>query len=341
MSKFDNSNFYATFPFTTSGFSDLRRHRTELAVQQLMASAGVSAPVIVVPDGPLSTDHVPTATAEPPAAPARPRNDVRIRRAVPPAAPARLLPLAAFVWGSRALPPQPRTRQDHALIWVTGGRLHLDFPRRHHRLRPGDLHYVPAGTAFAALPMQGAQGHVALLNPALAGSAAADLPPRGLAAHVGIDGPRLLALLGALAAADPASAAGRLADLAQCLNGLSPERPPAPEPAGPPQDRNLVERFMALAEARLAGGASLAELAVELRSSMAALDRACTAARGRRAIELIHDLRLERAASLLRQGRQTPAQIAEALGYSSQAHFTRAFVAATGRTPEVFRAQPC
>ncbi|WP_256445663.1 helix-turn-helix domain-containing protein [Paracoccus everestensis] len=72
-----------------------------------------------------------------------------------------------------------------------------------------------------------------------------------------------------------------------------------------------------------------------------ALDQACMVARGKRAVEVIHDLKLERAAALLRGTNRPTLHIAADLGYSSHGHFIRAFVAATGRTPDRFRAQSC
>lgn len=310
MSLIDNRNFGATFPFSPSGLRDL------------VAEAG---------------EHLAPVVAD--LAPQVARRPAPLGRAVPPSLPARLLPLAAFVWGSRALPPQPRTRADHTLIWVTGGRMHLDYPRHHHRMLAGDLRFVPAGTAFAALPMQGAKGHVALLPAALTAHMGTAIAA-GIAAQVGPEASRLLALLRGLTRPDPATTAQLAAGLAACLGGLAPERTCLPDRPAAAQDRGLVERFLDLAGQRLGDGGSLAELASELHSSMAMLDRACIAARGRRAIDLVHDMRLEHAVRSLRQGTESPARIAVRLGYTSHAHLTCAFIAATGRTPEAFRAQP-
>lgn len=129
-------------------------------------------------------------------------------------------------------------------------------------------------------------------------------------------------------------------DLSRCLSQLEPARDERLEAAAHTRhDRALLDRFLAMAAARLDYRGSIADLAGEMGTTTAALDRACIAGRGRRAIEVIHDLRLERAVALLRKTDLGPARIAADLGYSSHAHFTRAFVAATGRTPENFRAQ--
>ncbi|MCZ0961777.1 helix-turn-helix domain-containing protein [Paracoccus benzoatiresistens] len=256
----------------------------------------------------------------------------------------RLLPLEAFVWGSQSKPPQPRTRPDHVLIWVTEGHVHLDFPREHLRLCAGDLRYIPAGTAFAAAAAEGTRGHVLLLSAPLALQAAPPLPDRVLAAQVGSHAAQLEATLREIGIETPDSGAGTLSCLMNLLSlrlrQLAPARvQDAPAPGLP--DRPLIERFMALARERLGEARSVAELAAELGSTTLLLDHACLAAHGKRAVEMIHDLRLECAARMLRETARPTQRIAAELGYSSHAHFTRAFVSATGRTPEAFRVQSC
>ncbi|RNF33755.1 AraC family transcriptional regulator [Paracoccus methylarcula] len=91
--------------------------------------------------------------------------------------------------------------------------------------------------------------------------------------------------------------------------------------------------------AHLREGPTIADLAAELGTGTAALDHACQSARGKRAIDLMHEVRLQRAVEMLREGGQSPAQIAKELGYTSHTHFTRSFVAATGQRPETFRDQ--
>lgn len=257
----------------------------------------------------------------------------------------RLLPLTAFIRRDAGRPPQPRTRPDHTLIWATAGEVRLDYPRNGLVLGPGDLRLIPAGTAFAAMPAQGAEGHVALIATGLTANAAPKLPDRGLAAHVGDRGPQLLTALTQLAdeatCADAAMLTCLVNLLSLRLHQLDPAKQSGQRDRQPIPDRPLLERFLALAATRLGDAGSLADLAEELDTTVAALDRACIAGRGRRAVELVHQLRLERAVDLLRNSRHGAARIAADLGYSSHAHFTRAFIAATGRTPEAFRAQSC
>ena len=255
----------------------------------------------------------------------------------------RLLPLDGFVWAGRD--GQPRTRPDHVMIWVSRGRMQVNLPRRRRVLRDGDLWLIPAGTAFACQPQPGSVGHVALIPPQLASQADPALPKDGMRAFVGHHAALLLASLRELTACDPAGPIARhwagMNLLSQRLAALEPHRPRLQMMPSPPPDRGLVERFVARIVKGIGDCASVADIAREMGSTMTALDNACIAARGRRAVEVVGQVRLEQAVHLLRNSQTTPARIAVALGYSSHAHFTRAFVAATGRTPEMFRAQSC
>lgn len=273
------------------------------------------------------------------------RSPARLRQATSRPAGLRLFQLRDVLQGGNGRAASPRTRTDHMLIWVTAGSVRLSFPRQHHDLRAGELRLIVAGTAFTILPMPDAAGHVALIAPQMAAAAIPRLPDAGLTASVGGHGTQILAVLSDLAAesADPNSATtGCLLNLLSLrLRQLDRLRPVE---AGDPQAQTghaLLDGFLELAGRRLGQNGSLGDLADELGTTVAALDRACLAARGRRAVEMLHELRLERAVVLLRHSQRSPSRIASDLGYSSHAHFTRAFVAATGRTPEMFRAQPC
>lgn len=332
MSSFEQTQWDG-FPFSASRIRAGRR----------LSDSEVTAPSIpeAVPAGP---GLAASAPARPVSAAFGMRPALREGRPVARQAGMRLLPLQAFIWGSRAMPPQPRTRTDHTLIWVTEGRVQLDFPRDHFVLRAGDLRHIPAGTAFAAISSAGARGHVTLISVALAAGAQPPLPERGLGAHVGTHAAQLEATLHELAVEtanpDPGALSCLMNLLSLRLGQLMPDRPPETTDEVAP-DLPLIERFLALAEQQLGSARSVAELASDLGSTTGTLDQACLAARGKRAVELIHDLQLERAADLLRHSDRPTMRIAAELGYSSHAHFIRSFVAATGRTPDAFRAQAC
>jgi len=333
MSAFEHSQWKDGFPFSPSRIRAGRR----------LGVDGVNAPFIAdAPGPPAGPPSIPASRGNP--VPAAMQPAWRGAHPVGRQNGMRLLPLEAFLWGSRTKPPQPRTRPDHVLVWVIEGRVQFDFPRDHACLRAGDLRFVPAGTAFAVLPAQGTRGHVALIAARLGAQAVPPLPDQVLAAHVGSHAAQLDATLREIGVETPDGDPGTLPCLMNLLSlrlrQLAPGRAPDLPESAPP-DRPLIDRFVALARQRLGQSRSVAELAAELGSSTLQLDQACLAAHRKRAVELIHDLRLECAARLLRETAQPTQRIAADLGYSSHAHFIRAFVAATGRTPEVFRAQSC
>lgn len=81
---------------------------------------------------------------------------------------------------------------------------------------------------------------------------------------------------------------------------------------------------------------------VELLADAAAMSRSSfsekfTAAFGVPPMSLVHHIRMQRAARLLRQGGQSIDEVADRVGFSSRSHFSRAFKAHTGHAPAAFR----
>lgn len=267
-----------------------------------------------------------------------------LRRFAPRKASLRLMPVGAFTWGSPTQPAHPRTRPEHTLIWVTKGRLRLDFPRQSTVMMPGDVRFIPAGTAFASLPQADALGHVLLIATELTADIDPPLPRTVISGCVGAGAAVLSATLHELIeeaarSADRKTLGCYLNLLSLRLSRLDPERDHTAQPDTPTSDRPLVDRFMTLAAIEIGSWYTLADLAQDLGTTLTQLDRACLEARGRRAIDLLHELRLERASEMLRHTDRSIPRIAQDLGYASHAHLTRSFVAATGRTPEAFRVQ--
>lgn len=338
MSIIKDSAFEPGFPFTPSRFKGVSQHGSALAVAPLKArllpEAGVNAAQLqdqaAQLSGSRSTARLPRH-GEPPPARNRP-------------APLKLLPLESFVWGGRTAIPQPRTRGEIAVIWVTRGRLKLDFPRQSHRLGPGSLFFIPAGTAFATLPLVDCTGLVLLITPHLTRDLPQAFPARPTEGRVDHEDPALRQLfhdLMAEARRDSRDARAaldcHLVLLALRLQRLEPAARHIERPAPEDPDLPLVDRFLALAQTRIADNITIAEFAHDLGASTAELDAACRHKHGKRALDLINDLRLRRAVQMLRETQEDPARIARALGYSSLAHLSRAFVSATGRLPRQFR----
>ncbi|RCW81341.1 helix-turn-helix transcriptional regulator [Paracoccus lutimaris] len=272
--------------------------------------------------------------------------------AVPPFAPGdglRLIPLSGFHWGGavrgRNMPPAPRVRGDHVLILLSRGVLQIEFPRHQHLLTMGRVAFIPAGTAFALQPGLQVQGRALLIAPTHARGLPLALPSGFCwGAPAADDQPLIEPAMLALGAAQPRSSAGETATACQLgliavalsrLDARAGQRDAVQ--SGIAEARPLTERFLDLARAELAQSQTIAEMARKLGHSQAHLERACQQSRGRSALELLYDLRLQHAAEALRNTARPIAEIAQDLGYAGLGHFMRSFAAATGRTPETYR----
>ena len=105
-----------------------------------------------------------------------------------------------------------------------------------------------------------------------------------------------------------------------------------PAPAGA-----RIARAMGFAKTRLAQPPSVAEMAAAAALSESAFHEAFRRATGRSPSAWLRDLRLENAASLLRETALPIAEIALRTGFSDQAALIRAMKRETGRTPGALR----
>ena len=101
--------------------------------------------------------------------------------------------------------------------------------------------------------------------------------------------------------------------------------------------RRLAAGFTALVERDFRLGRSIASYARDLGVTPTHLTRSCNSACGRAAHDILADRLFFEARSLLRDTAMPVKAIAEALGFTSAAYFTRAFQKATGETPSGFR----
>ncbi|MDO5622401.1 MAG: helix-turn-helix domain-containing protein [Paracoccus sp. (in: a-proteobacteria)] len=247
----------------------------------------------------------------------------------------RQMPLAQFIWGAERAQPHPRPRGDHALIVVQTGLLELLIGRQRHLLRGDNLAWLPAGTAFSVHPTEGTRGQVLLLPRHMTDGTMSPTPVMGQPGNGSVRA--LLHDLDSLRNASLAAALPyHLGLISLHIRDLTPT-PSQPAPAR--DDHQLFSAFCGLARAAMGSGHTISELATQLGCDAARLDRVCLHLRGRRAVEVMNTLRLELGLALLREGRSTPQQIADRLGYTGVAHFARTVVAATGRTPQVYQAE--
>ncbi len=99
----------------------------------------------------------------------------------------------------------------------------------------------------------------------------------------------------------------------------------------------LAELFAERMEAQFRTGRGVADYAEQLQVTPTHLSRVCREAAGRPAHALLSERVMYEARRLLLETDLPAREVAEQLGFSSPAYFTRAFSQATGRTPSAFR----
>ena len=109
------------------------------------------------------------------------------------------------------------------------------------------------------------------------------------------------------------------------------------ETASPDAARRLAERYSRLLERNFNSAMGVADFAAALGVTPTHLTRACKAASGRAAHDLLQDRVLFEARRLLAETALPVKQVAQQLGFGSAAYFTRNFHSRTGQTPSDFR----
>lgn len=114
----------------------------------------------------------------------------------------------------------------------------------------------------------------------------------------------------------------------------------AAETPAPDATRRLVARYATLLEREFRSGMGVADFAAALGVTPTHLTRCCKATCGRPASDLLQDRRIFEARRLLSETTLQVGQIAQQLGFTSPAYFTRAFAHLTGKSPTAFRRAP-
>lgn len=102
----------------------------------------------------------------------------------------------------------------------------------------------------------------------------------------------------------------------------------------------LVEMFAAKLEENFRSGIGVADYAKLLQVTPTHLSRVCREASGRPALALLTERTMYEARRLLQETDLPAREVAQQLGFSSAAYFTRAFSQSVGRTPSEFRKPP-
>lgn len=102
------------------------------------------------------------------------------------------------------------------------------------------------------------------------------------------------------------------------------------------QNQERVQKVISILQQDLADTLSLEEIGRRVGCSHFHLSRVFTQEMGKSIFQCLRELRMERAAELLREGRLNVSEVALEVGYSSPSHFSVAFHAAHGCCPGLY-----
>lgn len=234
---------------------------------------------------------------------------------------------------------EPHFHDEAQITFIRGGGRVQIADRRRHEVGAGDLFVIPSGEVHGGASRGGEGWSFAAIycSPhALAESMAdvADEPGvrgRGLAlqvAHDGAGGAAVLALAEALGSSSLAAQTGWISLLAHLLRGGA-------TPSAPRRERALVRKVRAYLDEHLAASVSLDQLTAVAQVSKEYLVRSFTADVGQPPHAYQVNARVERAKQLLLRG-DAISEVALALGFHDQSHFTRHFRRIVGVPPGRF-----
>jgi AraC family transcriptional activator of pobA len=235
------------------------------------------------------------------------------------------------------------------LLYVQGGSAELEVEGMLSRIEQPALQVIPAFSVHGFRFSQDIHGHVLSLAQPLVDqlSAAFDSPPLAQAAYylVGEQQGYLDGLFDSIALEYGEQALGRelmlqslisalLVWVGRCSQALEHAETQAPD-----RGREHLQRFTRLLEAHYREHRSIERFASELGISTAHLNALCRRLAGQSALQLINQRVLLEAKRCLVYTAMTVNQVADSLGFSEPAYFSRFFKRSTGLTPKTFRMQ--
>lgn len=272
--------------------------------------------------------------------------DARMTVIPDPVPPARLTPIARLMAGGKWRVEAMRSLREPLLLWFTAGQGRITIAGSTRGFGIHNAIFIPAGT------MHGFETAGRVQGTALYFERATELPlplpqsPQHLRIRAAGPQKELTALLDAVQRELDGDGVARLRAVHHYLGllsvwmerriaeGAQDQTAPA---ARPDAARRLAARYTALVERDVRADVDVADFAAALGVTPTHLTRACKAACGRAAHELLQDRLHFEARRLLTESEIPVKEIARRLGFSSPAYFSRAFHHRTGMAPSVFR----
>lgn len=224
------------------------------------------------------------------------------------------------------------------LIWVARGQGRITVNARTRGYSPATLWCIPAGTPFAIEPGAVTEGTLVRV-PTLFEAPLPDAPRRLRLSDVSVQG-ELAGLIDRLGRAgdlsDPPSGRAALARvilLSSVIEREAVKQPPEPLDKA----ARVAARFAKAVEDTLGTGANLEAIGERLSITPTHLTRTLHSTCNMTAAQYLNARLMHEARRRLADTSDTAATIAQGLGFSSAAYFTRAFGRETGQTPTAFR----
>ena len=230
----------------------------------------------------------------------------------------------------------------HRIILFTRGQGRVTFGAKHRSYGPNSVLFLPANTPYSFE----IRGHVfgtivdiASLDLLTMPAAPIHLRIRNMSEQT-----QLMGLVEHLQSELNEDAIGqtRACVFYAGLLGVWLERAAVTAPPRPHENKSaadLVVRFQNMVESRFATGDNVSAYAKALGVTPTHLTRCCQTCLGQSSLSILNERILYEARDLLTSTSLPIKDVAQALGYTSAAYFTRAFQSATGQTPSDFRAR--
>lgn len=239
------------------------------------------------------------------------------------------------------------------MLHVDIGEVVLDLEGSEHHSHGPTLIVIPVMAIHGFRFSQDIQGHIITLAKPLAEHLAERLGPQGIAlthpAYYPLskaeDAQRIATLVGQIDDEYRRSASGRDILLHALIQALSvqlarradPRRQVAPAVRQQDKGQTHLRHFQALIEAQYREQPTIEALAAQLGVTGAHLNTLCRRLAGCSALQLLHERILLEAKRQLTYTNMTVSQVADILGFSEPAYFTRFFKRLTGLSPKAFR----
>lgn len=253
----------------------------------------------------------------------------------------RLTPISRLAAGGRWRVEAMRSYSEPLLLWFTRGQGRITMAGVTRGYGPNNAVFVPAGT------MHGFEVGQHVFGTAVFFGRDTDLTLPGRSHHLRVrensaqvELNLILDAIGREQASDkPAHdrATRHYLGLLSVWLERQISAQPAEELPHPESARRLAARFTQIVERDFRSGQGVADYAEALGVTPTHLSRVCRTTTGRSAKAILSDRVIFEARRLLLETRLPVQEVAQSLGFTSPAYFTRAFQHHTGKTPTDFR----